>query len=217
MAGTEDRWEHAFLRFETPEQEARKFIQRLRALGADRWDRDLAILEIFCGRGGGLVAWERLGFRNLSGLDRSARLLAEYSGPAKRIASDARSMPLPDRSQDVVSVQGGLHHLETLEDLEKVMSEIWRVLRPGGRLLVVEPWLTPFLRLVHLACRIRPARLLSQRLDALATMIELEQPLYSRWLASPREILAIIDKHLARERITIRAGKLYLLASRRAD
>jgi hypothetical protein len=51
-----DPWEAAYLRFETPEQEIRKFEKRLLRLGAGAWPRDLRIVELFCGRGNGLRA-----------------------------------------------------------------------------------------------------------------------------------------------------------------
>ena len=73
-----DPWEAAYLRFETPEQEIQKFMKRLRKLGADEWPRDSEIVELFCGRGNGLHALERLGFRRLEGADLSPRLLAQY-------------------------------------------------------------------------------------------------------------------------------------------
>ena len=78
-----DPWEAAYLRFETPEQEIQKFMKRLRKLGADDWPRDCEIVELFCGRGNGLHALERMGFRRLEGVDLSPRLLAQYRGKAK--------------------------------------------------------------------------------------------------------------------------------------
>src|ERR1700693_3052243 len=78
-----DPWEAAYLRFETPEQEIQKFITRLNRMGATEWPRDAEIGELFCGRGNGLVALERLGFTRLEGVDLSPRLVAQYRGPAK--------------------------------------------------------------------------------------------------------------------------------------
>src|ERR1700681_3167479 len=83
-----DRWEAAYLRFETPEQEIQKFIKRLRKLGAREWQRDSEIVELFCGRGNGLHALERLGFSRLEGVDLSPRLLAKYRGNAKCYEAD---------------------------------------------------------------------------------------------------------------------------------
>jgi len=188
-----ERWETAYLRFETPEEETRKFLSRLKRLSADRWHRDSDIVEIFCGRGNGLDALRSLGFERLSGVDLSAELVAQYHGPAKMHVADCRQMPLPDRSCDIVIVQGGLHHLATLPaDLDRVLSEVCRVLRPDGKFVMVEPWLTPFLTAVHFASKLRFLKLLSPKLDALAAMIHYEAPTYFRWLDSKPSILDLL-------------------------
>jgi hypothetical protein len=70
-------WEAAYLSFETPEEEIRKFIRRLRRLGAERLPRQAEVLELFCGRGNGLRALERLGFNRLEGVDLSISLLSQ--------------------------------------------------------------------------------------------------------------------------------------------
>jgi SAM-dependent methyltransferase len=185
-----EAWEAAYLRFETPEQEIRKFTQRLRGLGAEGWPRDARVLELFCGRGNGLVALERLGFTELRGVDLSPRLIALYRGRGRCTAGDCRAMPLRSASQDVAIVQGGLHHLpDLMRDLPIVLAEVQRVLTPGGLFVVVEPWLTPFLRAVHAVCA-SPARRLSGRLDALATMIDYEGDTYREWLANRAFILS---------------------------
>jgi SAM-dependent methyltransferase len=205
------RWEAAYRRFETPEQEIGKFLRRYRAFGVDRWDRQLAILELFCGRGNGLVALERLGFRRVHGLDLSSELLALHRGAARRTRGDARSLPFRDASYDVVVVQGGLHHLTSMDDLEAVLGEVRRVLTPAGRFVIVEPWLTPFLRGVHAACRLAPLRRLSGRVDALATMIELERTTYDHWLGSPDAILRAIESTFAIAFRRVASGKLMLI------
>ena len=191
-----DPWEAAYLRFETPEQEIQKFILRLQKLGAAQWPRDAEIVELFCGRGNGLNALERLGFTRLEGVDLSPRLIAEYRGPAKCIVGDCRRLPFEDRNKDVLIVQGGLHHLPTLpDDLEQTLAETQRVLRKDGRVVFVEPWLTPFLKFVHVVSENPLARRLSNKLDALATMIQFERRTYEQWLTQPKLITQIARKH----------------------
>jgi ubiquinone/menaquinone biosynthesis C-methylase UbiE len=191
-----DPWEAAYLRFETPEQEIHKFVSRLRKLGAPQWPRDTEIVELFCGRGNGLTALGRLGFTRLEGIDLSPRLIAEYRGPAKCFVGDCRQLPFAERSKDVLIVQGGLHHLPMLpDDLDKTFSEMQRLLRKEGRVVFVEPWLTPFLKLVHAVSRNPLARRLSNKLDALATMIQFERRTYDQWLTQPDLITQIARKH----------------------
>jgi ubiquinone/menaquinone biosynthesis C-methylase UbiE len=193
---TPDPWEAAYLRFETPEQEIQKFIARLDRLGGHQWPRDAEIVELFCGRGNGLIALERLGFTRLEGVDLSPRLIAQYRGPARCTVADCRQLPFADRSKDVLIVQGGLHHLPALpDDLDQAFSEMQRVLRKDARVVFVEPWLTPFLRFVHAISEIRLARRLSNKIDALATMIQFERRTYEQWLSQPDLIRKIARAH----------------------
>jgi len=201
-------WEAAYQRFETPEQEIRKFVSRLRKLGADGWSREAHVVELFCGRGNGLHALNRLGFRHVEGVDLSPTLTAQYKGPGRIYVSDCRELPFADACKDIAVVQGGLHHLPSLEDLQKTLSEIRRVLRPKARLVVVEPWLTPFLRLVHTLCEVGLVRRCSRKFDALAVMIEHERTTYEQWLGQPGAIMALLEKHFGTERCLIGWGKL---------
>ena len=203
-----DPWEAAYLRFETPEEEIQKFTERLRRLGASEWPRDTNVVELFCGRGNGLHALARLGFRNIEGVDLSPRLLAEYTGEARCFAGDCRELPFAENSKDAVIVQGGLHHLPVLpDDLERVFAEVRRVLRPEARAVFVEPWLTPFLRVVHGVAQNSLARRISAKLDALAIMIENERQTYENWLSRPREISQLARRYFQPEHESFAWGK----------
>jgi ubiquinone/menaquinone biosynthesis C-methylase UbiE len=208
-ADAENAWEAAYLRFETPEEESRKFRRRLERLQATSWPRQGRIVELFCGRGSGLRALERLGFSRLSGIDQSIALIREYRGRAPLVVADCRALPYRDESQDVAIIQGGLHHLPGLhEDLERTLSEARRVLKKGGRLVVVEPWQTPFLSLVHALARTELARRISRKLDALASMVELEGETYLSWLRSSSLILHTLERFFRTEVRRRQWGKL---------
>jgi SAM-dependent methyltransferase len=211
-----DPWELAYLRFETQEDEIRKFVGRLKRLDVSSWPRDARILELFCGRGNGLHALQRLGFYRLEGVDISPRLLSHYRGPAKCHAQDCRVLQFAAESEDAVIIQGGLHHLLSLpDDLEQTFAEIRRVLKSNGRALFVEPWLTPFLQLVHAVTQNTTMRRLSPKLDALATMIEYERVSYENWLGRPEEIVALARKYFLPLHETFRWGKWNFVGSPR--
>jgi len=209
-----EAWEEAYARFETPEDEIRKFTRRLLRVGAGNWKKDAAIVEIFCGRGNGLHALSRLGFTQLEGVDLSASLLAQYKGPALCRVADCRQLPFASQSRDILIVQGGLHHLHTLPgDLGQVLKEVRRILRPDGQFIVVEPWLTPFLSFVHALCRNALARKLSRKIDALSIMTENERDTYQQWLSQPDAIMALFRRNFQICKSTVGWGKLTLIAS----
>ncbi|QDT80423.1 class I SAM-dependent methyltransferase [Gimesia maris] len=202
-------WEAAYRRFETPQQELNKFLKRLHYMGVAQWEKNLKVVELFCGQGTGLNALEKLGFHSLAGVDLSPCLLQQYQGTAQLYVADCRDLKFEDGSRDVLIVQGGLHHLSVLpDDLKKTLQEMHRVLRPGGRVVIVEPWQTPFLKFVHTVSEIRLFRKLWAKLDAFAIMTEQERTTYERWLSQPVEILSLLNNIFQQEQQIIGYGKL---------
>jgi ubiquinone/menaquinone biosynthesis C-methylase UbiE len=202
-------WEAAYIRFETPEQEVRKFIARLRHLGAVKWPKNATVMELFCGRGSGLVALDRLGFTRVHGIDLSPRLLMLHQRTGRCVVGDCRYLPVDSLSHDLAIVHGGLHHLATLpDDLELTVGEVRRILKPGGLFVVVEPWETPFLEFVHRVGSHAVTRRLSPRIDALMTMIEHEWNTYEQWLSQPQDIITILKSAFEPIRMEQRWGKL---------
>lgn len=211
-----DVWESAYLRFETPAEEERKFIRRLVSAGAPRWDKDALILDLFCGRGGGARALRHLGFRRIVGFDLSPRLLRARTDASSCVVADCRALPVATASADIAIVQGGLHHLSVLpDDLRTVLMEVARALRPGGLFMAVEPWDTPFLRMVHGISQIAFARRAVPKIDALATMIEHERTTYEAWLRSRSMILAELNSRFQRRHQKTRFGKLLYVGTPR--
>lgn len=58
------------------------------------------------------------------------------AGPVHTAVVEEESLPLPDNSVDLMLV---VHCLETSEQVRSLLREIWRVLTPEGRLLVIVP------------------------------------------------------------------------------
>lgn len=58
------------------------------------------------------------------------------SGPSAVALADLTTMPLPESSVDRVLA---VHALETSDNPVDLLSEAWRVLTPGGRLVIVAP------------------------------------------------------------------------------
>ena len=86
--------------------------------------------------------------------------------PYIHVAADAHHLPFADGTLDSVIGLDVLHHFDTPV---RVLRELARVLRPGGAVALVEPWITPFSRFVytylhqeHCDLRVEPWRDTSQ-------------------------------------------------------
>ena len=71
----------------------------------------------------------------------AARENAQAAGVAARVeikTADVRKLPLPDASVDVVVSSLALHCLDDREEQVAALREFDRVLKPGGRLAIVD-------------------------------------------------------------------------------
>ena len=99
----------------------------------------MRVLDVACGTG--LVAVEAariLGSaENITCLDPSAGMLevAKTKLPATFVQGRAEALPLPDASFDFLTMGYALRHVM---ELEQAFAEYVRVLRPGGRVLILE-------------------------------------------------------------------------------
>jgi ubiquinone/menaquinone biosynthesis C-methylase UbiE len=99
---------------------------------------DERALDAGCGAGALAVALAPL-VGEVVGVDRDDALLAEARrlAPANAtfVAADARALPFESASVDLAGTLRVLHHVDRPE---RVLGELARVTRPGGRLLVVD-------------------------------------------------------------------------------
>ncbi len=102
------------------------------------------ILDLCCGQGRHSLEFANLGFANTEGLDRSHYLIRKARSDAKKMGlntrfreGDARRLPYPPDTFDVVMMLGNsLGFFETVQDDLRVLNEVFRVLKPWGRLLM---------------------------------------------------------------------------------
>jgi demethylmenaquinone methyltransferase / 2-methoxy-6-polyprenyl-1,4-benzoquinol methylase len=136
-------------------------MNRAMTMGLDRRWRRLAarsvvhagdqVLDSCCGTGDLAIECARLGAR-VTGLDFSEPMLERARSKAPElewVRGDALALPFAEESFDVATVSFGIRNVA---DLEAGLRELARVLRPGGRLAVLEITrprgvLRPFFRL----------------------------------------------------------------------
>jgi D-alanine-D-alanine ligase len=103
-----------------------------------------SILDLCCGHGRHSLELARRGFKNVEGLDishyliRRARLQAEKEGlKVKFREGDARRLPYQADTFDAVMILGNsFGYFESIRDDLQVLKEVWRVLRPWGKILI---------------------------------------------------------------------------------
>ena len=123
-------------------------------LARQHWRGDEQVLDVGAGRGlmaigaagrlttGRVTALDVWRSEDLSGNGADQlRANAAAEGVADRIevlTGDARAIPLPDASMDVVLSVLCLHNIEPVTERDLACREIARVLRPGGRALIAD-------------------------------------------------------------------------------
>jgi SAM-dependent methyltransferase len=113
------------------------------------------LLDLGCGRGAVLIAAARrlpagrafgadLWTRDQGGNRPEVTLAnAAAAGVADRVevhTADMTALPFPDGSFDVVTSALAIHNIRSPEGRYRAVDEAMRVLRPGGQLLVADPW-----------------------------------------------------------------------------
>ena len=97
--------------------------------------KDDRVLEIGCGRGFLTREIQRFS-KNTIGIDLNPKAVSQGVAPNLRIM-DGANLEFPADYFDKIY---SCHTIEHVPDLKRLFREIERVLRPGGRVLLVYPW-----------------------------------------------------------------------------
>jgi ubiquinone/menaquinone biosynthesis C-methylase UbiE len=133
-------------------REREKYLDKL-----NPWRGDEVVLDVGCGRGlfllgaakrldasrgGKAVGVDLWQAEDLSGNSPAATLNnAQVEGVGDRVevkTGDARKLPFADASFDVVLSSVALHNIYNAGERQQAIREIARVLKPGGRVLIVD-------------------------------------------------------------------------------
>ena len=122
-------------------------MNRVMTVGLDvRWRRLAAeavvrkgdrVLDAACGTGDLAIADRKAGAGKVTGLDFSEAMLARArkKAPLEWVQGDMLALPFADATFDAATVGFGVRNVA---DLELGLRELRRVLRPGGRLAILE-------------------------------------------------------------------------------
>jgi arsenite methyltransferase len=131
-----------------------KLIERRRLISSLRLKTHETVLDVGCGRGlllteaakylesGKAIGVDLWQSRDQSGNTMDATIAnARAESVAERVevkTADMRSLPIEDESVDAAMSSLAIHNLPTREDRARAIEEISRVLKPGGRLALLD-------------------------------------------------------------------------------
>lgn len=131
-----------------------KFLEWERILDGLAVRGDEIVLDMGCGRGAVLTAVaRRLATGHVTGIDIWSTM--DQSGNAKDVTlrnvslegvqnrvsietADMRTLPFPDAAFDLIVSSLAIHNIPSNADRRKAVSEGYRVLKPGGRMVIAD-------------------------------------------------------------------------------
>ena len=159
-----------------------------------RLSSDDKILDLSCGQGRHSLELARRGFKDVEGLDRSRYLIQKAKTQAKKEClsvkfreGEARILPYKPDTFDVIFILGNsFGYFETINDDLRVLREVFRVLKPWGRVLIdvadgdylrehYQPRSWEWIDKNHFVCRERSISLDNQRLISREVVTHVEK------------------------------------------
>jgi D-alanine-D-alanine ligase len=152
------------------------------------------ILDLCCGQGRHSFELVRRGFQHVEALDRSHYLVQKAKGQSRNEGffvpfreGDARRLPYSTDYFDVVLILGNsFGYFETIQDDLRVLKEVSRVMKPGGKLLIdvadgeflkrnFQPRSWEWINRKYFVCRERSLSLDEQRLISREVIVQVNR------------------------------------------
>jgi SAM-dependent methyltransferase len=146
MRAESQSWHHAYKDKRLVARRASSHGRKLQRLGLFDLPRDARLLDLACGTGEALRILHDQGFTRLFGVDVTADEDLSREPWLELRAAPAQQIPYEDGAFDVVLCMHSLHHLGGLEGVRASVQEARRVLRPGGKLALLDHFDSPQLR-----------------------------------------------------------------------
>lgn len=172
-------------------QRTAKLPAKLRALGVLDLRRDARVLDTCCGKGEALMALRREGFRHLAGADGCRHPEWSRTPGIRFAACDVRELPFGDGEFDAVMNLHALHHLGDAAGVHAFLQECRRVLKPGGKLFILDFPGSPQIRLAFELLRRRLAAV-TPGLRNFAEILDEEWPYLMPYVQDWRAVEAVL-------------------------
>jgi len=146
MREESQKWHRAYKNKQLIARRASSHKQKLQRLGILDLPRDVRLLDVACGTGEAVRILHDEGFTHLHGVDVTADEELAREPWLELRACEALAIPYADATFDVVMCMHSLHHLGGLEGVRASLREALRVLKPGGKLALIDHFDSPQLR-----------------------------------------------------------------------
>ena len=188
-----DAWKQAYRDPELIARRTKKHRQKLQVLGVLQWPREGRLLDLCCGTGEVLRILHAEGFQGLHASDVTIDPPLQQEPWLTTHAADSRKLPYPDAHFDAITCLHSLHHLGGVSGISAALSEAKRVLKPGGRLGLIDHWDSAHLRLAFWACRQSWLTWPTSALRSYKCQLDEEWSYLTEYLDHWRQVRAVID------------------------
>ena len=141
------KWDSNFVNLDSIDFSSKKNLGRLQKLKFfDLTNQDDLILDLFCGRGDTSYGLNNCRPKVING-DLSFNLLKINKHAKNKIQLNALLLPFKNNQFNAVIIQGGLHHLDSFDQVTICFNELKRILKSNGYVFISEPGNTLVLKL----------------------------------------------------------------------